>query len=87
MGNRVETREDGLILAVRFSMELKSVAEAVYTPKLVGKGLWCISWRLWWALQTPAFCVNGTNWITMRNDEGEPPSLRGRLHPLVSCAF
>jgi hypothetical protein len=42
VGNRVETREKGLILAVRFSMELKSVAEAVYAPKLVDGELWSI---------------------------------------------
>jgi hypothetical protein len=44
VGNRIETREEGLILPVRFSMELKSVAEMVYVSKLVGKGLWRITW-------------------------------------------
>jgi hypothetical protein len=39
VSNRVEIREEGLILVVRFLMELKGVAEAVHAPKLVGKGL------------------------------------------------
>jgi hypothetical protein len=51
VGNWVETREDGLILGVRFSMELKSVAEEAHAPKFVGKGLWCINGRFWRTLQ------------------------------------